>query len=80
MKVVCSWCRQEGKAEFVGEKPPYDDARETHGICMTHRHEVQARWRASHHSAPYRVGEGPLSAALFYWTSLLSVTKKSPGS
>ena len=33
MKVVCSWCRKEGKAEFVGEKAPLDDARETHGIA-----------------------------------------------
>ncbi len=80
MKVVCSWCRQEGKAEFVGEKPPYDDARETHGICITHRHEVQARWRTSHHSATSRAGGSVLSAALWYWTSLLSVGKKPPGS
>src|SRR2546426_2574623 len=32
MKIVCSWCRKEGKAGIVGEKAPLDDARETHGI------------------------------------------------
>ena len=32
MKVVCSWCRKEGKAEFVREKAPLDDARETHEL------------------------------------------------
>jgi hypothetical protein len=46
MKVICSWCRQEGKLELVGEKAPLDDARETHGICVRHRHNVQARWQA----------------------------------
>ena len=34
MKIICSWCRQEGKAEFVGEKAPLADARETHGKRM----------------------------------------------
>ena len=50
MKIVCSWCRQEGKAELVGEKAPLDDARETHGICIVHRRNVEARWQsiASH--------------------------------
>ena len=42
MKIVCSWCRQEGKAELVGEKAPLDDARETHGICVVHRHDVRS--------------------------------------
>ena len=51
MKIVCSWCRQEGKAELVGEKAPLDDARETHGICVVHRHDVEAHWQASIHTA-----------------------------
>jgi hypothetical protein len=50
MKVICSWCRQEGKLELVGEKAPLDDARETHGICVLHRHHVQARWQAWNNS------------------------------
>lgn len=75
MKIVCSWCRQEGKAELVGEKAPLDDARETHGICVVHRYEVEARWQAIHISThpgfPTR-----LSSAFFRWTGLLNVTKK----
>jgi hypothetical protein len=75
MKIVCSWCRQEGKNEFVGEKDPFDDVRETHGICVSHRQEVQARWRASMHQAS-EGGGGGMSSALFHWTGLLNVTKK----
>lgn len=36
MRIVCSWCRREGKAGIVGEKPPLDDPAETHGVCWTH--------------------------------------------
>ncbi len=50
MKIVCSWCRQEGRPELVGEKAPLDDARETHGICVVHRHAVHASWQASIHT------------------------------
>jgi hypothetical protein len=76
MKIICSWCRQEGKPELVGEKAPFDDARETHGICVVHRHDVKAHWQASIHTAPrFGVAIG-LSSALFRWTGLLNVTKK----
>jgi len=56
MKIICSWCRQEGKAELVGEKAPLDDARETHGICVLHRHDVEARWQASIRTAAHSTG------------------------
>ena len=56
MKIVCSWCRQEGKPELVGEKAPLDDARETHGICVVHRDDVEARWQASIHTASHHWG------------------------
>jgi len=76
MKIVCSWCRQEGRAEFVGEKAPFDDARETHGICSFHHQEVQTRWRASLTVAQAgAVGSG-VSSAVFQWVGLLNVTKK----
>ena len=75
MKIVCSWCRQEGKAELVGEKAPLDDARETHGICVVHRHAIEARWQAAHTST-YPGFQTGLSSALFRWTGLLNVTKK----
>ena len=76
MKIVCSWCRQEGKPELVGEKPPLDDARETHGICVVHRYEVDARWQASIPTASPSGFANGLSSVLFRWTGLLSVTKK----
>ncbi|MDZ4731978.1 MAG: hypothetical protein SGJ16_00125 [Nitrospirota bacterium] len=76
MKIVCSWCRQEGKAELVGEKAPFDDARETHGICVLHRHAVEARWQASIHVAAHPGLATGLSSVLFRWTGLPSVTKK----
>lgn len=44
MTVVCSWCRHEGSAGVVGEKAPFEDRRETHGICPAHRIQVRAGW------------------------------------
>ena len=76
MKIVCSWCRQEGKSELVGEKAPLDDARETHGICVAHRNEVEARWQVSIHTASQAESVSELSSVLFHWTGLLNVTKK----
>ena len=76
MKIVCSWCRQEGKAELVGEKAPLDDARETHGICVDHRHDVETRWRASFRMSPRSGIATRLSSSLFRWTGLLNMTKK----
>jgi hypothetical protein len=46
MKVICSWCRVEGRSGFVGEKAPLDDLRETHSICLEHETAVRARWAA----------------------------------
>jgi hypothetical protein len=78
MKIVCSWCRKEGKAEIVGEKAPLDDARETHGICVTHRREVQVRWQeASGMIAGSGATHAPgMASLLFRWAGLLNVTKK----
>jgi hypothetical protein len=75
MKIVCSWCRQEGETEIVGEKAPFDDDRETHGICVVHRHAVGARWQASIHTASHSRVKTGLSSAFFRWTGLLNVTR-----
>jgi hypothetical protein len=40
MKLICSWCRAEGRSGLLGEKPPLDDPTETHGICRHHRNEL----------------------------------------
>jgi len=36
MKVVCPWCRREGKPDYVGEKKPFDNPDSTDGICARH--------------------------------------------
>jgi len=46
MKVICSWCRGEGRDGWVGEKAPLDDRRETHSICLEHEKAVRIRWTA----------------------------------
>ena len=77
MKVVCSWCRKEGKAEFVGEKAPLDDARETHGICVLHRDQIRERWQASiQGSGTTSFFAAASTLALLRWTGLLHLTKK----
>ena len=77
MKVVCSWCRKEGKAEFVGEKAPLDDARETHGICMLHRDQIRQHWQASLQKKRAASFLGAASTfALLRWSGLLNLTKK----
>ena len=76
MKIVCSWCRKEGKKDLMGEKDPLKDERETHGICLVHRDEVKARWQASIHTHPYSGVTTGLSSELFRWASLLNVTEK----
>ena len=77
MKVVCSWCRKEGKAEFVGEKAPLDDARETHGICAVHRDQIRRHWQASiRKKTSVRLLGAASTFALFRWTGLLKLTKK----
>lgn len=40
MKVVCAWCRREGRPAILGEREPFDDPGETHGICGRHRRQV----------------------------------------
>ena len=48
MKIICSWCRRAGQADFVGEKIPLDDPRETHGICTAHRLQLEGLWKSSY--------------------------------
>jgi hypothetical protein len=78
MKIVCSWCRKEGKAEFVGEKAPLDDARETHGICVAHCAQVHAHWWASIHLTAESGTDirREVSSAVFRWAGLLNLTKR----
>lgn len=40
MKVICSWCQEEGRRGLVTEKAPLADTRETHGICSAHLQQL----------------------------------------
>ncbi len=40
MKIICSWCRREGKSGYLGEREPLDDPTQTDSICARHRDQV----------------------------------------
>jgi hypothetical protein len=40
MKVKCAWCEREGSTGYLRDREPFDDPRETHGICRRHRERV----------------------------------------
>ena len=42
VKACCAWCRQEGRSGDLGEREPFDDPRETHGVCDRHQQELLA--------------------------------------
>jgi hypothetical protein len=44
MKVICAWCRKEGKSDFLREKPPLSNVSETHSICGGHAAELRLRF------------------------------------
>jgi hypothetical protein len=43
MKVVCAWCKQEGRDALLGECAPFDDPTETHTICPRHSEQLVAQ-------------------------------------
>ena len=40
MKVVCAWCQKEGRNGVLGEREPFDDTTETHGVCAMHSEKL----------------------------------------
>ena len=42
MKVICAWCRREGRPAYLGEREPLSDTSETHGICRGHQWQALA--------------------------------------
>lgn len=42
VKAYCAWCRQEGRSGDLGEREPFDDPRETHGVCDRHQQQLLA--------------------------------------
>jgi hypothetical protein len=43
MKLLCTWCRMEGKPGYLGEREPLEDEMPTHGICPDHQQQVLSR-------------------------------------
>jgi hypothetical protein len=39
VKVICAWCRDEGRPGYLGEREPLDDPSLTHGVCFRHREQ-----------------------------------------
>lgn len=85
MTVVCSWCRHEGLAGVFGEKAPFEDRRETHGICPSHRIQVRAGWRearlglvnGTQESTAQEVGGYVVRSAAHLWGGLRNLSRKA---
>jgi hypothetical protein len=48
VKVFCAWCAKEGRPAFLHQKAPFDDRRETHGVCPDHFHSLSAAIERCH--------------------------------
>jgi hypothetical protein len=85
MTVVCSWCRHEGLAGVFGEKAPFEDRRETHGICPSHRIQVRAGWmeagfgqvNGTQGSTAQELGEYVVRSAAHLWGGLRILLRKA---
>ncbi|MEK7726622.1 MAG: hypothetical protein AAB311_05530 [Nitrospirota bacterium] len=85
MMVVCSWCRHEGLAGVFGEKAPFEDRRETHGICPSHRIQVRAGWMEARFglvnrtqgSTAQEVGGYVVRSAAHLWGGLRNLSRKA---
>lgn len=42
LKAFCAWCQREGGPAFLGEREPFDDETETHGVCRRHLQHILA--------------------------------------
>ncbi|MCS6294212.1 MAG: hypothetical protein H8J66_14165 [Nitrospira sp.] len=85
MTVVCSWCRHEGLAGVFGEKAPFEDRRETHGICPSHRIQVRAGWmearfgpvNGTQESTAQEVSGYVVRSAAHLWGGLRNLSRKA---
>ncbi len=85
MTVVCSWCRHEGLAGVFGQKAPFEDRRETHGICPSHRIQVHAGWmearfglvNGTQESTAQEVGGYVVRSAAHLWGGLRNLSRKA---
>jgi hypothetical protein len=42
VKVVCAWCIMDRRTGFLREKAPFEDPRETHGLCDEHFRQIKS--------------------------------------
>lgn len=42
LRAFCAWCQREGGPAFLGEREPFDDESETHGVCRRHLQHILA--------------------------------------
>src|SRR5260370_30564311 len=36
LRALCAWCQRDGGPSFLGDREPFDDDSETHGVCRRH--------------------------------------------
>ena len=42
LRAFCAWCQRDGGPSFLGEREPFDDDSETHGVCRRHLQYILA--------------------------------------
>jgi hypothetical protein len=42
VRAFCAWCQRDGGPSFLGEREPFDDESETHGVCRRHLQHILA--------------------------------------
>jgi len=42
LRAFCAWCQREGGPSFLGEREPFEDDSETHGVCRRHLQYILA--------------------------------------
>jgi hypothetical protein len=40
LRAFCAWCQRDGGPSFLGEREPFDDHSETHGVCRRHLQHI----------------------------------------
>lgn len=42
LRAFCAWCQRDGGPSFLGDREPFEDDSETHGVCRRHLQEILA--------------------------------------
>lgn len=42
LRAFCAWCQRDGGPSFLGDREPFDDDSETHGVCRRHLQHILA--------------------------------------